>query len=117
MIETPFLSEIVAVLAAAVVAAFVFEKFRLPAILGFLLAGAIIGPHGVRLLSDVERIHTLAEIGMIFLMLTIGLEFSFEKLRGLKKMAFFGGSAQILLSIGISVLFARFVGWNIYQGF
>src|SRR3989338_8350148 len=110
-------SELLIVLLAATAIALVFERLRLQAVLGFLLAGAVIGPHGLGALSDLGRIHELAEIGMIFLMLTIGLEFSFERLQGLKKLAILGGTAQIALSIALSILFARWMGWTGYQGF
>lgn len=110
-------TELLIVLVAATAIALVFERLRLQAVLGFLLAGAVIGPHGLGLLSDLDRIHGLAEIGMIFLMLTIGLEFSFERLQGLKRLAILGGSAQILLSILVSAGFARLMGWSLYQGF
>ena len=117
MPETAHSSEMLIVLLVATVIALFFERFRLPALLGFILAGTLIGPHGFRLLSDLERVHSLAEMGMIFLMLTIGLEFSFERLKGLKQVAFLGGSAQILLSIGISIAVSYFMGWTVYQGF
>jgi CPA2 family monovalent cation:H+ antiporter-2 len=110
-------TELLVVLLAATAIALVFERLRMQAVLGFLLAGAVIGPHGLGVLSDIERIHELAEIGMIFLMLTIGLEFSFKRLQGLKKLAILGGSAQIALSIAISILFAHWMGWTVYQGF
>ncbi len=110
-------SELLIVLFVATAIALIFERLRLQAVLGFLLAGAIIGPHGLGFLSDIDRIHGLAEIGMIFLMLTIGLEFSFERLQGLKKLAILGGSAQIALSILVSIGFAKLVGWSLYQGF
>ncbi len=109
--------ELLIVLLAATVIALVFERLRLQAVLGFLLAGAIIGPHGLGILSDIEKIHELADIGMIFLMLTIGLEFSFARMQGLQRLALIGGSAQIAASIGLSILFAHWMGWTVYQGF
>ncbi len=110
-------SDLLIVLFAATAIALLFERLRLQAVLGFLLAGSVIGPHGLRLLSDIDRIHDMAEVGMIFLMLSIGLEFSFRRLQGLKKLAILGGSAQIGLSILLSILFARSLGWTSYQGF
>lgn len=110
-------SELLIVLFVATAIALLFERLRLQAVLGFLLAGAVIGPHGLGILSDIDRIHGLADIGMILLMLSIGLEFSFRRLQGLEKLAIFGGSAQIGLSILLSILFARMIGWTVYQGF
>jgi len=90
---------------------------RLPSILGFLLAGVVIGPHGFGWLPDVEQIHRLAELGVLFLMFTIGLEFSFDKLRGMRQVAIVGGSLQILISISLGALFAWWRGWSAYSGF
>jgi monovalent cation:H+ antiporter-2, CPA2 family len=110
-------SELLIIILAGTVIALLFERLRLQAVLGFLAAGAVIGPHGFGIISDLHNVHDLAEVGMIFLMLTIGLEFSFERLKGLRRLAILGGSAQILLSIAVSIAFAKFMGWSLYQGF
>src|SRR5512140_1085751 len=116
--ETPsFLAEVLLVLLMATVVAVIFEKFRLPAILGFLLTGVIIGPQGLGFLSDGAHIRMLAELGVVLLMLTIGLEFSVERLRGMQNIAVVGGTLQILISIAISMLFAWWRGWTFYEGF
>ena len=117
MPQNPFFSEFLIILCAATVVAIAFERIRLPVMLGFLLSGVVIGPHGLRLITDSERIHTFAEIGIILLMLSIGLEFSFARLRGLRTVAVFGGSAQIVLSILIALTVARTGGWSYYAGF
>ena len=117
MNNSSFLSEILLVLAMATVVAVIFAKFRLPAILGFLLTGVIIGPQGLRILSDSEHIRMLAELGVVLLMLTIGLEFSVERLRGMQNIAVFGGTLQILISITVSMAFAWWRGWTFYEGF
>ena len=117
MPQNPFFSEFLIILIAATVVALVFERIRLSVILGFLLAGVVIGPHGLKLITDSERIHTFADIGVILLMLTIGLEFSFARLKGLRNLGVFGGGAQIILSIAIAVLVARWWGWSYYAGF
>ncbi len=117
MSNPSFLSEILLVLSTATMVAVIFAKFRLPAILGFLLAGVIIGPHGLRILSDSEHIRMLAELGVVLLMLTIGLEFSVERLRGMQNIAVFGGTLQILVSIAVSMAFAWWRHWTFYEGF
>jgi CPA2 family monovalent cation:H+ antiporter-2 len=117
MPQNPFFPEFLIILSAATVVAIAFERIRLPVILGFLLAGVVIGPHGFRLITDSERIHAFADIGIILLMLSIGLEFSFARLRGLRTIAVFGGSAQIVLSILIALAVARTGGWSYYAGF
>jgi len=117
MPQNPFFTEFLIILIAATVVALVFERIRLSVILGFLLAGVVIGPHGLKLITDSERIHIFADIGVILLMLTIGLEFSFARLKGLRNLGVFGGGAQIILSIAIAVLVARWWGWSYYAGF
>ena len=101
----------------AAVVAFAFERARLPATLGYLLAGVIIGPHGLGWLSHAESIKQLAYLGVVLLMLTIGLEFSFDRLKGMQRIAIIGGSLQIIISIVVGILFARWQHWPDYQGF
>ena len=112
-----FFTELLMVLVTATAVAIVFEKFRLPAILGFLLTGVIIGPHGFGILSNDEHIRLLAEIGVVLLMLTIGLEFSVDRLRGMQNLAIVGGTLQILISIALSLAFAWWKHWTFYEGF
>ena len=117
MANPSFLTEILLVLLMATVVAVIFEKFRLPTILGFLLTGVIIGPQGLGILSDNGHIRMLAELGVVLLMLTIGLEFSVERLRGMQNIAVIGGTLQILISIGVSMAFGWWRGWTFYEGF
>lgn len=109
--------EILLILVVAAVLAFAFERVRLPPILGYLLAGSLLGPSGLHLLRDLDRIHEMAELGIFFLMLTIGLEFSLDRLRGIRRVAIGGGLLQILFSIAISLVFVRLIGWPLYRGF
>ena len=117
MEHSQLFTEFLLVLVVATAVGLLFGRLRLPSILGFLLAGVVIGPDGFGWLSDVEQIHRLAEIGVLFLMFTIGLEFSFDKLRGLRQVAIIGGSLQIIISIALGALFAAWRGWSAYSGF
>lgn len=117
MIHSPFFREILTLLVVATVVAVAVQRLRLPAVLGFLLAGVVIGPHGAGWLSDIRRIHLLADLGVVLLMLTTGLEFTFSRLRGLGRLAVIGGTLQILLSIGVAMAFAYLRGWTVFQGF
>ncbi len=112
-----FFTELLIVLVTATAVAILFEKFKLPAILGFLLTGVIIGPHGIGLLSSDEHVRMLAEIGVVLLMLTIGLEFSVDRLRGMQNLAIVGGTLQIFISIVLSLAFAWWKHWTFYEGF
>lgn len=82
-------------------AAFVSDRLKFPPILGYILSGIIIGPHGVNLISDVETIEILAEMGVIFLLFSIGLDFSFKELKRVKSIALYGTPLQILAVIGM----------------
>ena len=74
------LSLVLLLLGASVLAVVVFRRFNLPPVLGYLLVGSIIGPHALNLMHDVHRAEYLAEFGVVFLMFSIGLEFSLPKL-------------------------------------
>jgi CPA2 family monovalent cation:H+ antiporter-2 len=67
-------------LTTAVLAVVVFRLLRLPPMLGYLLSGVIIGPHALGLIPETTEAHHLAEFGVVFLMFSIGLEFSLPKL-------------------------------------
>lgn len=112
-----FFDEFLLVLVVATFVVVVLERFRIPSVLGFLISGVVIGPYGLGWITDIEQIHQLAEIGVILLMLTIGLEFSLKRLKGLGRLAVFGGSIQILASILLGLVFALWRGWNVHQGF
>ncbi len=114
---TTFLSSFLLILLSATFVALIFERFRLPTLLGFLLAGVFVGPHGFGLIQDSESVHVMAELGVALLLLSIGLELSMERLKGMRKVAIFGGSLQIFLSILVALLFAKLQGWSLYQGF
>ncbi|MFN2383228.1 MAG: cation:proton antiporter [Gemmatimonadota bacterium] len=90
----PFLGEFVVILAAAVIVILVSQLIRLPAVVGFLLTGILIGPSGLRLVTDPAQLDAFAEIGVVFLLFTIGLEFSLGRLRQIGRAFFVGGSLQ-----------------------
>ena len=96
-IEAP---ELVANLAIAVVAAAIFgsiaRRVGLVSIVGYILAGVIIGPEGLAIIEDPDLVSQMAEIGVIFLMFFIGLEMSPELVKKVGPMMFSGGTAQIV---------------------
>jgi K+:H+ antiporter len=94
-------------LAIAVLAVVVFRLLRLPPMLGYLLAGVFIGPHALGWIPDNDETRHLAEFGVVFLMFSIGLEFSLPKLVTMKRIVFGFGAAQVLLTI----LFVMAVSW------
>ncbi len=117
----PFLVEVVAIVLAAAAVAYVCQRLGLVPIVGFLLAGVLIGPSGLGLVRDPELIDAAAEIGVLLLLFTIGIEFSLEKLARIKRLIFLGGGLQVGLTTalvaGLCIAFG--VGWRpaIFTGF
>jgi CPA2 family monovalent cation:H+ antiporter-2 len=89
-------------LGAAVLGVVAFRMMQLPPMLGYLIVGILVGPHGLGLADDNETTHTLAEFGVVFLMFSIGLEFSLAKLSAMRRTVFGLGLAQVLLTIAIT---------------
>jgi CPA2 family monovalent cation:H+ antiporter-2 len=92
--------EIIFIASAAVI--LLLYKLKMPSLIGFIVAGIIIGPHGVGLIKDTHFIQILAEIGVILLLFTIGIEFSMTKLVRIKKAVLGGGGTQVILTIILS---------------
>lgn len=88
-------------LLAAVVAVPVFKRFGFGAVLGYLVAGVVLGPHVLGFVQDSERILVAAETGVVMMLFVIGLELSPARLMRMRKGVFFGGSVQVLLSAGV----------------
>lgn len=91
-------------LAAAVLGVVVFRMMHLPPMLGYLIVGILLGPYGFGLAEDNEATHTLAEFGVVFLMFSIGLEFSLPKLSSMRRTVFGLGLAQVLLTVVITTV-------------
>jgi CPA2 family monovalent cation:H+ antiporter-2 len=104
-----YLLEVIVVLVAAVVSVFLFQRFGLGAVLGYLVAGAVIGPSGFALVADVGTIQTLGELGVVFLLFTVGLELPFERIRVMQARVFALGAGQVFVTAlavtGIAILF------------
>ncbi len=92
------LTEIVALIVAGAIIAYVSFRLKLVPIVGFLLAGVLIGPNALGLVRDQEIVDATAEIGVILLLFTIGIEFSLEKLPRIQRLIFVGGGLQVGLS-------------------
>lgn len=97
------------------------HRVKIPAIVGFLLTGMLAGPHGLGVVRHLEAVEHLAEIGVVCLLFTIGLEFSVDSLKKIKRMALFGGSVQVIasviLSAGLASLFGLELSKAIFLGF
>lgn len=119
-VNLPFLTELVSLFTVSVFIAYLCYRFKIVPIVGFLIAGVVIGPNALGLVQDQELVDILAEIGIILLLFTIGIEFSLEKLSRIKKAIFLGGGLQVGITVGlVALLLSLFdVGWNaaIYTG-
>jgi CPA2 family monovalent cation:H+ antiporter-2 len=117
----PFLIEIATVVMAGAVIAYICYRLGLVPIVGFLVAGVVIGPNGLGFVTDQELIDAAAEVGVILLLFTIGIEFSLEKLAQIKTLIFGGGGLQVVLTTAaVTGLLALFdVPWTIgvFTGF
>ena len=92
------LTSLVTVLALTVATVFAFHKLRLPTVIGFLAVGVAMGPHGFGVIGHGAEIELLAEIGIVLLLFSIGLEFSFERFLSVKGLIIAGGSLQVALT-------------------
>lgn len=106
-IEIPVLRDIVLLLLASLPIVFVCGRLRLPTIIGYMLTGVVIGPSGLGVIGDVHAVETLAEIGVVLLLFTIGLEFSLEKLLAMQRVVFLGGGMQVGVTIVAAMLLAH----------
>lgn len=98
------LYEAVLLLGSAVVFVPLFKRSGFGAVLGFLVAGAVLGPWGLRLVTEVETIRAIGELGVVFLLFVIGLELQPSRLWALRKLIFGYGSAQVLLTAALIAL-------------
>nr|WP_315252603.1 cation:proton antiporter [uncultured Duganella sp.] len=94
-------------LGSAVLGVVAFRMMHLPPMLGYLTVGILIGPHALGLAEQSETTHGLAEFGVVFLMFSIGLEFSLPKLKAMRSIVFGLGLAQVVLTIVATMIF----GW------
>ena len=97
------------ILTAVAVMIYICHKLSLPPITGLLLAGVILGPHVLGLIGEVKEVEILAEVGVILLLFTIGLEFSFAKLLTLRKEALIGGPLQVFITVIVCFILVYFM--------
>ena len=113
-VAPPFLVQSVALVVAAAAIAYLSYRIGLVPIVGFLAAGVLIGPNALGLVSDRELVNASAEMGVILLLFTIGIEFSLEKLARIQTLIFGGGGLQVLLATvaTMAVLLPFGVDWR-----
>jgi len=107
-----YFTDISLILFVAVALAFIASYFRQSLITGYILAGILVGPHALGWIEDIDQIRRIAEIGLIFLMFALGLEFSLKKLQSIKKVVFGAGTAQVVGTILVGAILSHLLGFS-----
>lgn len=118
MADFPILQDLVVVLAISLASVYLLRKLRVPIIVGFIVAGIVIGPGGLSLIEDQHSIEVMAEIGVTLLLFTIGLKFSVRDLFRMKWLAITAGGAQLSLTIlAVTLLMVAASGFDLRHAF
>jgi CPA2 family monovalent cation:H+ antiporter-2 len=119
--HVPLLNELAVVAALAVLVTVVLSKLKLPTVAGLLATGALLGPFGFGLVTSVQSIEVLAEVGVVLLLFSIGLEFSLHRLKDIFRQVALGGALQVglttVVGTGIAVAFGEPLGRGVFYGF
>ena len=108
------LKEVVIIFALSTLVNLIFTKIKIPTVVGYLMTGIIAGPHLLGIVRAKEEIEILAEVGVIILLFTIGLEFSLKHLLKIRRIVFFGGFIQVTITAGVFYIASTFygIGWK-----
>jgi CPA2 family monovalent cation:H+ antiporter-2 len=119
--EIPLLSNIVIIFGLSIAVLLLCHRLHVPAIVGYLLTGVVAGPHGFRLITGPCEVELLADVGVVMLLFTIGIELSLKSLVRIKRPALIGGPIQVVLTMAAASLISRELGlsWreSIFIGF
>ena len=115
MTELSLLADMAIVLVAALIGGMIAHRLKLPVVVGYLLVGIAIGPYGLHLVRDVGDVETLATIGVVLLMFTLGMEFSLKTLRQIGRVATLGGAAQIIATTGLGFGLGWLLHWPLRE--
>ena len=123
MPEAGYLLDVLTILIAAVIMVSLSYHLRLGAVIGYVVAGALIGPHGLALVHDLENIRALADLGVVFLLFTVGLELPFSRIRVMRGRIFALGALQVVFTafaigaaataLGMSLAAAAIIGGSL----
>jgi len=113
--ELPLLKDIVIILGLSVLIILLFQRLKLPEILGFLITGVVAGPNGLNLINASHEVELLSEIGIIFLLFVIGIEFSLKGLVSIKNTVIWGGLMQVGGTIALTFAGAYYFFGLTYQ--
>lgn len=114
--DTPLIATIVGGLVLAFVFGTIANRFRMPPLVGYLLAGVVVGPHTPGFVADMQLAAQLAEIGIVLLMFGVGLHFSLKDLLSVRTIAIPGAMAQIAVATLLGMALAWMMGWSMGAG-
>ncbi|KAM7274147.1 hypothetical protein ACFE04_028811 [Oxalis oulophora] len=115
-VDLRLISDLVLVIVSAAIGGILFSCLGQPVIVGYLLAGSIIGPGGLKFISEMVQVETVAQFGVVFLLFALGLEFSLTKLKAVGPVAVLGGLLQIAIFMFLCGLTASFCGAKLSEG-
>src|SRR4051794_10869360 len=105
-------ADLAIVIVAGLAGGLIAQALRQPLILGYILAGVVVGPHSIgRAVTNTHDIELLAEIGVALLLFALGLEFSLKQLQPVRRIALIGTPIQVALSIALGSAVGRWFGW------
>ncbi len=113
--EIPLLKDIIIIFGLAIVVIFICSRAYIPVTVGLLITGIIGSPHGLGLIHSVEEVEILAEIGVVLLLFTIGIEFSMENLLRIKRAVILGGAFQVIITICLTFIISVKAGLSTVQ--
>ncbi|HVH68616.1 MAG TPA: cation:proton antiporter [Gemmatimonadales bacterium] len=102
MTQFVILKDLAIIFAVSLLVVLTFHRLKLPALPGFIVAGVVLGPNALGLVSDAHQVESLAEVGVILLLFTIGIEFSLSRLREMGRQVVVGGGAQVGLTLALA---------------
>ena len=105
-------ADIVIIVVASLLGGLLAQRLRQPLVLGYILAGAAVGPYGFAVVSDMHEIELLAEIGVALLLFALGLEFAFRDLMPVRAIALVGTPIQIAVTIAYGFGLGTWLGWD-----
>jgi len=110
-----FLKDLAVIFAISLVVVLAFHRLKLPALPGFIVAGMLVGPNALGLVADTHRVENLADVGVVLLLFTIGIEFSLDRLREMRLQTVVGGGLQVGLTIAVAAALAMALGrpWQV----
>ncbi|MGE5404662.1 MAG: cation:proton antiporter [Candidatus Saccharibacteria bacterium] len=113
--KTSLIFDIVVVFVAALTGGYIADRLKQSPIIGYILGGIMVGPHVFGLVADVALVQEMAELGVILLMFTLGIEFSLSRLDKVKSIAVVGGIIQILIVIVLGIIVGHKLGFTLYE--